>query len=120
MARFAISRPMEAEQAIVEFESAGQAAFSSPISVSQDVLTLRAFANLLARVAHDIAAVFPALDTARRATGAKGRAVRTGSFTAADVDEYALVEALFWDRLSNEAETLLKVLLRQALSEVRP
>jgi hypothetical protein len=120
MTRVAISRPIRAEQAVIEFETVGKALASPPSFISQDVLILQAIAGLLARVARDIAALFPTLDTARRVTGVKGAATRADPFTIAAVDEYAVVEALFWDRLSNEAETLLKVLLRQALSEVQP
>ena len=120
MANSAIYGPMEATQAVIEFESAGKDQFSPPAYIVRDVLILQKIARLLAHTARDIALLFSTLDTAKRATDAQGAALRTGPFTAADVDEYAVVEALFWDRLSNEAETLLKVLLRRALGEAQP
>lgn len=108
------------EQALRAFEAAARRRSSPLCHIAQDVLNLRRVADLLAGVARDITAHVSSLDTARRVADSKGAALRLNAFTPSGVDEYALVEALFWDRLSNEAETLLKVLLRQALDEVQP
>jgi hypothetical protein len=106
-------------EATAAFEAAAATPSALRAFISQDVLAMQVMAETLARAVHDVAVLFAGLDTARRTTNAKGAAC-AASFIAAEADEYALVEALFWDRLSSEAEILLKALLRKALRETRP
>jgi hypothetical protein len=84
--------------------------------IHQDVAAIQAMADILVRACNAIGLLFSRLDTARRTTDGRGVAIRPApTLTPDDVDEYAVVEALFWDRLSPEAETLLKVMLRVGL-----
>jgi hypothetical protein len=87
--------------------------------VDQDVLALDAIAAAVARAARQIEPLFAGLDAALATTDARGFARRKLRFRAADVDAYAVVEALFWGELTGEAETLLKAQL-QARLDSRP
>jgi hypothetical protein len=120
MATSAIPKPLNCDEAVIAFESAATSRSRLKAFISQDVLALQALADSLARAVREIAVLFAGLDTARRVANAKGQALPSSPFIPAETDEYALVEALFWDRLSDEAEVLLKTLLRQALREVAP
>jgi hypothetical protein len=87
--------------------------------VDQDVLALEARAEVLAAAARRLEPLFAGLDAAVAATDARGFARERPRFRAAQVDAYALVEALFWGELTAEAEVLLKTQL-QARLETRP
>ena len=75
------------------------------------VLLAVAMAGVLGAALRQIAALFARLDMAVRIHDARGLARPAAPFEPAGVDAYALVEALFWDRLTDEAEQLLKVQL---------
>lgn len=112
-----IVRRLTCAEAIGAFEDAGDKRSAPRSYIIRDVLALQAIADVLAKTVRQVAGLFAGLDTGRRVTDAQGRAAPPAAFTASEADEYALVEALFWDRLSDEAELLLKTLLRTALRE---
>jgi hypothetical protein len=87
--------------------------------IDQDVAALDAIAETLTRAARAAEPLFARLDAALRTTDACGFARQRPRFRARAVDAYAVVEALFWGELTDEAETLLKAQL-QARLETRP
>jgi hypothetical protein len=111
-----IPRPLTVSEATAAFEDAANRYDTLTYFIHQDVVAIQAMADILARACAAIGLLFSRLDTAKRTADARGAALRpTPSLAPAEVDEYALVEALFWDRLSPEAEALLKVMLRAGL-----
>lgn len=86
--------------------------------VDADVLGLEAIAETLARACRALEPLYRRLDAARLVE-ARGRNAPQ-SFLAAEVDAYALVESLFWGKLSGGAEALLKAQLQQALETPAP
>jgi hypothetical protein len=111
-----IPRPLTVSEATAAFEDAANRHDTLACFIHQDVAAIQAMADILAQACGAIGLLFSRLDTAKRTTDARGAAIRpTPTLVPAEVDEYALVEALFWDRLSPDAETLLKVMLRAGL-----
>ena len=107
-----IPHPMtvgEAEQAFAEACRARHETLTA--FLDQDIRALDGMAGVLGAALRQIAALVARLDMAVRIHDARGLARPAAPFEPAGVDAYALVEALFWDRLTDEAEQLLKVQL---------
>lgn len=120
-AHISIPRPMTVSEATAAFEDAANRQDTLTCFIHQDVTAIQASADILARAVAAIGLLYSRMDTAKRTTDARGAATRPApTMNPADLDEYALVESLYWDRLSPEAETLLKVMLRQALKAAKP
>lgn len=88
--------------------------------VDQDVLALDAIAAAIAAAARAAEPLFAGLDAALATIDARGFARQKPRFRAADIDAYAVVEALFWGELKAEAETLLKAQLQAHLEAPKP
>jgi hypothetical protein len=109
--RAPIARPLTVADAYGAFQSAAAERHGVySLGAHKEAGTLDQVANVLARAFREIEPLMGDLDLA-----ADGQ----DEFTAASVDTYAAVEALFWENLSGPAQTLLKALISAALrSEV--
>ena len=72
--------------------------------VDQDVLALDAIAATLAQATRSLEPLFGGLDAALATTDERGFSRQRPRFRAADIDAYAVIEALFWGELTAEAE----------------
>ena len=88
--------------------------------VDAEEARLANIARVMAKAMLDLEPFVRALDVAARGCDRRGLPVHAKPFVAAQLDEYAIVEAVIGDRLTNEAETLLKLLFKQALAGPRP
>ena len=87
----------------------------TPAAIAREVDRLDAIAIILAKACRELEIPFNALDVALEGCDRSGLPVRAEPFSPSFVDEYALIESLFWARLSPPAETLLKVMLKHEL-----
>lgn len=88
--------------------------------VEAEQARLANIARVLAKAVLDIEPFVQALDVAQHGCDSQGLPVRSTPFRACDVDTYALVEAVLWDRLTGEAETLLKLMVRENIGGPTP
>lgn len=100
-----IPRPATVSEATADFEDHSvESGAEFRFTIAQDVAAIQAMAETMARCARELAPLFASLDSPAQATP-------RDAFTADEVDAYAMVEALFWNKLSGPAETLLKTML---------
>ena len=107
---------MTLQDAIFAFEDDAKERFSLlPHMLAAEEARLANIADILARACREVEPHMQALDIAMEGCDRSGLPVRAEPFAASGVDEYALVESLFWARLSPPAETLLKAMLKREL-----
>ena len=107
---------MTLQDAIFAFEDDAKERFRLlPHMLAAEEARLANIADILARACRELEISVNALDVALEGCDRNGLPVRAEAFAASGVDEYALIESLFWARLSPPAETLLKAMLKHEL-----